>query len=266
MADDDILLDIRDHIATITLNKPAVLNAMSEANLDTLGEIWQRLREDVDVRAVVMTGAGRGFCSGADLNQIDLSEDRGRPPSIGPHKDWLLPLLELTKPVVCAVNGVAAGAGLSLVLASDVCVASDRARFSSIFTHIAMPAIDGVAWLLPRVLGRAKALELVMSGDIIDAREAERVGLIGYVVDHDALMARAYEMAAKFAQGPPVAVQLSKSMVLSGLTLTYTDHVASQMHAGLLNRSYARHDLEEGGRAFREKRPPRFRGLSPPEP
>ena len=154
------------------------------------------------------------------------------------------------------------GAGLGIALACDIRIASEAARFSAIFKRIGMVATDGVAWLLPRHVGLGKTLELVYSGDIIDAREAERIGMVDEVVPADGLMARARELAQSIADGPPLALQLSKKMIYGGLSLSYEEYLVTQQYSSLVNRTYASHDIQEGARASKEKRPPRFRGMT----
>ena len=261
MEENDILVTRHGHVATVTMNRPEVLNAMSEEHLNRLADIWRELRSDDTVRAVIMTANGRGFCSGADLRKVDMAKGKRTRPAIGIKEDWLSPLIEITKPTVAAVNGVAAGAGLAIALACDVRVSSEAARYSAIFANIAMPAIDGVTWMLPRIVGLSKALEMIMSADILGAQEAERIGLTSYVVPPERLMERAMELAEKFAASAPVAVQLSKTMVYRNLNRSYADHLEGSYYAGTVNRNFAQHDLEEGQKAFREKRRPEFKGL-----
>lgn len=262
MAQDTILVEKDGHVATITMNRPDVLNALAHEQFEALQDAWRALNDDDDVRAVIVTGAGRGFCSGADLINFDLSSREGRRPVIGASQDWLKPLLEIKQPTIAAVNGVAVGAGLGIALACDIRIASEAARFSAIFKRIGMVATDGVAWLLPRHVGLGKTFELVYSGDIIDAREAERIGMVNEVVPADRLMDRAREMAQSIADGPPLALQLSKKMIYGGLSLSYEEYLVTQQYSSLVNRTYASHDIQEGARASKEKRPPRFRGMT----
>ena len=260
MKDSDILVETKDFVTTVRFNRPEVLNSFASEHFRRIEQIFTDLKQDDATRVVIITGEGRAFCAGADLSQIDMADSKSRRPKMGTVSDWVTPILELTKPVIAAVNGPAVGAGLAFALAADIRVASDKARFSAIFRRIGMLAVDGVTWLLPRVVGTSKALEMIYSGDMLDAQEAERIGLVSYVVPHDDLLDRVNEMARQYAEGPPIALQLSKSLVMTGLSKSYADHLSAEQWASLSNRVYAGHDVKEGSRAFKEKRPASFRG------
>lgn len=259
MDSEEVFVDKQDHIAVITLNRPRVLNALTESMLRTLPALCEELSQDDDIRVVILTGAGRGFCSGGDLTQIDLSRPRRRikPPSATEH---LTCLLTVPKPTIAAVNGIAAGGGLALALACDIRIASEEARFSAIWAKAGMPAVDGVGWILPRIVGLSKALELIFTAATIDAHEAERIGLASLVVPSDQLLERAKEMAERMAAGPPVALALSKSIVYTSLETSYIDYLSRDPYYMLANATLAGHDVQEGARAFREKREPKFQG------
>jgi 2-(1,2-epoxy-1,2-dihydrophenyl)acetyl-CoA isomerase len=160
------------------------------------------------------------------------------------------------------VNGVAAGGGLGLALCCDIRVASARARFATSFTRIGITANDTVAYLLPRIVGVAKALELIYDPRAIDATEAERIGLVSYVTPSDQLDAFVDEFVGRIEAGPPAALRFSKRLVLDGLDRTYREHVLAQEYASLANRVVADHDTTEGVTAFKEKRPPNFKGIT----
>lgn len=262
MPTENVLFEKKDHVAIITLNRPEVLNAMTSDMFSALRSIGSEVDEDDHVRAIVLTGSGRGFCSGVDVGgDRDFSSSAGRRPTFGAGDDFVSHLRNIKKPTIAAVNGAAVGAGFSLALACDIRLASEQARFSAIFTSIGIPALDGTAWMLPRIVGQAKALELIYSSEIIGADEAERIGLVTYVTPPEKLLDRSLELATKFARNPPLAVQLSKSLVRQGLGIPYEAYQPHQANASLNNRTFAAHDIQEAARARQEKREPRFRGL-----
>jgi 2-(1,2-epoxy-1,2-dihydrophenyl)acetyl-CoA isomerase len=261
MQSPEIAAEQRSHILTITINRPQRLNAVTPDQVNHISKLCAQAEQDDDVRVVVLTGTGEGFCAGADMSDVDLSAAGGQIPPVRSGGNVFLPLLELSKPLIGAINGVAAGGGLALALCCDIRVASERARFATAFGRIGLTTNDAVAWLLPRIVGIAKALELIYVPGPIDAAEALRIGLASYVVPPAELMNRSYELAERFAQAPPYAVRLSKTMVIDGLTRSYREHVLAQEYSSLANRMIANHDILEGAAAFREKRPARFKGL-----
>lgn len=254
----NLTYELTDHVATVTVNRPEVLNALDVPTLDELGEVCDRVNQDAAVRVVVVTGAGRAFCAGGDLKAVSFSE--GPTDSRVPAEHWAARLLAIRKPTVASVNGVAAGGGLSLALACDLRVASDRARFSAIFARIGMPVLDGMGWLLPRVVGEARALEMLFTAEMVQAADAERIGLVNRVVPHAELETETRALAARIAAGPPVALECSKQVVRDSADKTYLEHLPLQWAAMDRNLELARHDIAEGGRAFAEKREPHFRG------
>jgi 2-(1,2-epoxy-1,2-dihydrophenyl)acetyl-CoA isomerase len=260
----EIRAERRDHILTITIDRPERLNAVTPDQVNEISKLCAQAENDDDVRVVVLTGTGEGFCAGADMSGVDLSASGGQIPPIRTSGNVFVPILELTKPLIGAINGVAAGGGMALALCCDIRVASERARFATAFARIGLTANDTVAWLLPRIVGIAKALELIYSPGPIDAAEALRTGLVSYVVPPAELMTRSYELAERFAQAPPYAVRLSKTMVIDGLSRSYREHVLAQEYSSLANRMIANHDILEGAAAFREKRPPQFKGVTAP--
>jgi 2-(1,2-epoxy-1,2-dihydrophenyl)acetyl-CoA isomerase len=261
MAYENLIYEKREHVVTLTLNRPGALNALNTPLLAELGYACAEINADPGVRVAVVTGAGRGFCSGGDLKGTSFAESTGGAVLQNPADHWVAKLLDVTKPTIAAVNGVAAGGGLSLALACDIRIASEKARFSAIFAKIGMSVLDGNGWLLPRAVGLSKALELFFTAEIIDAHEALRVGIVSYVVPHEQVLDRALEMAGKIAANPPVALQLTKNVVIDGLGKTFPQHLPTQWAAQQKNVVLARHDIEEGGRAFLEKRKATFRGL-----
>jgi 2-(1,2-epoxy-1,2-dihydrophenyl)acetyl-CoA isomerase len=264
-ADDELLTEQRGSIYLITLNRPRALNALTMEMLARFNAEWDRLQYDDSVRVVIITGAGRGFCSGIDLGKTDFNDPRSRP-VLDFGQQWVHRIRQLNKPTIAAVNGVAAGGGLGLALGCDIRIAAEEARFSAIFANIGMPALDGVGALLPQVVGVSRALEMIYTAEIIDAREAERIGLVSRVVPGAELLDRTLELAERIAAGPPMALAMSKFNVYQSLNRPFPDTMVYQTLGVLMNRIYAAHDIAEGTRAFRERRKPQFRGPGAPPP
>ena len=260
----DLILEKEDGIATLTLNRPDKLNAISMTMRDELPKVIDEVRGDDDVRVLVVTGAGRGFCSGADVTgqAARLAGEKvgeSRRSILAPVGIWGVSLAELEKPTIAAVNGVTAGAGLSFALLCDIRIAAESARFSAAWVRRGLIADVGATYFLPRILGVEKALEFMYTGDIIDAREAERIGLVSRVVPNDDLMRVTKELATKIAKGPPIAIELMKRAV-------YRD-ILSGLGAKLDFESYAQNicrqseDHQEGVTSFLEKREAHFKGI-----
>jgi 2-(1,2-epoxy-1,2-dihydrophenyl)acetyl-CoA isomerase len=245
---------------TIRIVRPERRNALTPDQFNQISEACGAAERDDDVRVVVIIGTDDAFCAGADLGDVDLSNSGGQIPAIVPFGNVFVPILDLSKPLIGAINGVAAGGGLGLALCCDIRIASDKARFAVGFTRIGITANDAVGWALPRVVGVAKALELIYLARPIDAAEAERIGLVSYVHPHDRFGDAVDELVASVAAAPPVGVRFSKRLVLDGLTRSYRDHVLAQEYASLANRVMADDDIKEGIAAFKEKRQPQFHG------
>lgn len=250
-------------VAKITLNRPDRLNALTQVMSDELVDAFTGAREDDAIRAILLTGAGRGFCAGQDLTEFRESSEAGRPPDIKEHLEHayhkLIPIMvETPKPVVCAVNGVAAGAGVSLAVACDVRIASETARFTQAFVKIGLVPDSGGTWLLPRVIGPAKALELSISGEMVDADAALQIGLVSRVVAADALEKESLDYAAALASLPTVAIGEAKALIRDAIGIDL--HEALRREAEAQARMGQTHDFMEGVNAFVEKREPRFEG------
>ena len=257
----ELSLESRDGVAVITFNRPQVLNALTRQGFQELRSAVRQVSADPSVRAVIFTGAGRGFSSGVDISGNDFSSNEGRKPNVYPTEDFVLLIHRIEKPTIAAINGVAVGAGFAFAAACDIRIASSEARFCVPFVNLGTPVLDGVGWLLPRIMGVDRALELIYSGDMIDAREAERIGLVTHVTPPDQLLPSAMEMARKFAAKPPFAMTMSKLLVSQATTKTFEDYLVLQNSAALSNRVFLAHDIQEANRARREKRAPRFRGV-----
>lgn len=263
---EEILLEKEDGIATITLNSPERLNALTPRMRLEIRKALEDVAADESIKVVILTGAGRGFCSGADVvtvaERTEMAEDepqRARllQPVTTPRVLTLI--RDLNKPTICALNGVVAGAGNSLALTCDILIASEQARFRVAFTRMGMAPGDWTSYLLPRRIGTHRALELVYTNDIIDAREMERIGLVNRVVPHDKLMKTAKEMARKMFQIPPLTLALAKQAIYKGAA---APDIESQRVFDLLAASALAQteDQREAQRSFIEKREPVYKG------
>ena len=262
MTYEQITTDRDGNVATITLNRPDRLNALTQVMSDELVDAFTKAREDPSVRAVLLTGAGRGFCAGQDLTEFRETSE-GKPPDIEAHLERayhkLIPIMvEIPKPVVCAVNGVAAGAGVSLAVACDVRIASEAARFTQAFVKIGLVPDSGGTWLLPRVVGVAKALELSITGEMVDAESALGIGLVSRVVAADALEKESHDYAAALAALPTAAIGEAKALIRDAAKTGLRE--ALRREAEAQSRMGQTHDFMEGVTAFSEKREPRFEG------
>ena len=262
-----ITVEIADEVAILTLNRPDKLNCLNAAILHEMTKAISELNADDGIKALILTGAGRSFCSGADLSEQPYGTDKNQPgisraEHITPFVSfgWVIKHIEdFTKPVIAAVNGIAAGGGLALALAADVRIASENAAFSAIFVKRGLVPDCGVSYYLTRLVGVSKALELMWTGDKIDAKEAERIGMVNKVVPHDQLMKSAREFAQGLAKGPSLAIEMIKRMAYTALK---ADSVITQMAMEDFMQQVCREseDVREGVMGFLEKRPPKFKG------
>ncbi len=254
-----VLLERRGTVAVLTLNRPERLNAFAAPTNRALIAHLDAIRRDDGVRAVLLTGAGRGFCAGADLKALG-GADGTRDDDWGSPRGMIdLPLLlrELPQPSVCAVNGVAAGAGFGLALASDLRVASTGASFVAAQIRTAQIPDAGLTWFLPRLLGVERAARVCLLAETIGATEAHALGLVGEVVDPDELMPRALALAERLAALPRTAVRLTRAALAHGATSDLAGALQRE-YEGLIEANRDP-DVAEAVRAFSEKRPPRFR-------
>ena len=260
-----IVLVKNENIATITLNRPEKLNAESPKLAEELVDVFGVVDEDEDVRVVVITGAGRAFCAGADLKERFLQRAENRKKGIVEDVTrefselGCLALTKVRKPVIAAINGVAIGIGCTLALACDIRIASENARFSLPFARVGLMPEFGSTYFLPRLVGMGKACELVFTAKMIDAKEAKEIGLVNQVVPHEKLGEATYEMAKSILKLAPLSIQLSKRALYHGMS---APDLASQLQyeAFAVNYLFRTEDLEEGARAFFEKRDPVFKG------
>lgn len=259
MALEALLYDVSEGVATITFNRPDVLNATNDQFYRELAGLIRDVAEDRNVVSVIVTGAGRGFCAGADVKAMNpdmkLLDRRKR------HRwilaDVLRPLVTLEKPVIAAVNGPAVGAGFNMALAADILIASEAAVFSQIFTRLGLVPDLGGLYLLTRVVGLNKAKELCFTARKIDATEAFALGIANRVVPADRLMEEARTLALQIAGGPPTALAMIKSLLNRSSTSSLEQMLDYESYAQTL--AYTTPEHREGVAAFREKRSPDFR-------
>lgn len=260
----ETVLHIRrqESIATLVLNRPERLNALNVELCSQLARALKQLAEDAGVRVVVLTGAGRGFCAGGDLREILELRQNGAAARlrelIEAGKEAVLTIRRMPKPVVAAVNGPAAGAGLNLALACDLRLASDQASLAESFARVGLHPDFGGTYFLPRLAGVAHAAEMIYLGEAIDARAAERLGLVNRVVPHDRLEEETRMLAGKLAAAPPLAMELAKQALFQRLEPDLEAMLDYEIAAQ--EKCFASADALEGLNAFREKRPPVFRG------
>jgi enoyl-CoA hydratase/carnithine racemase len=257
----DLEYEVNNGVGTILLNRPHRKNAFTLEMIDQWAEVLVAARTDARVRALVLTGAGDGFCSGADLDAFKQREssplDAKRNLTDRIHR-VAYALQDLDKPVIAAVNGVAVGAGMDMALMCDIRLAARSARFSEGYVRVGLVPGDGGCYFLPRLVGSARAMELLLTGDFVDSCEAERIGIVNHVYDDDRLMEEAMALARRLAGGPPVAIAMIKRALYQSANCdlrTALDLISSHM-AVVQSTS----DSKEAYRAFVEKRTPIFEG------
>ncbi len=266
---EQILYDKAEGVATITLNRPERMNAFTPTMIREWAQALEDARTDRDVSAVIVTGAGRGFCAGADLrggSDLTAGARDDEPITAAGRRNWLRDGVHnvprqvalLDKPYIAAVNGAAVGAGMDMCSMADIRIASEQARFAMTYVKIGLVPGDGGCYYLPRIVGLAKALELIWTGDFIDAQEAFRIGYVTKVVPPDDLLPTARELAERIARGPAVAIQLAKRLAYRSQTSDVHEALEAASHSmGIVQ---ATEDAREGPRAFAEKREPQFKG------
>ena len=256
---DGLRVEIDGPVATLTLDRPESLNALTVPVKVALREALESIASDRAVRAVILTGAGRAFCAGQDLAERESPDAAPLDVEV---RDRYNPIIRairsMGQPVIAAVNGVAAGAGASLAFACDVRIAAEEARFVLAFGRIGLVPDSGATWFLPRLVGPAKAAELALVGDPLDAAEALRLGLVSKVLPGDGLLDEARAMASRLAEGAPLALALTKEALQRSSTIDLDE--ALEGEAKLQGIAGASADHAEGLAAFKEKRPPRFSG------
>ena len=257
-----ILLEKEDHVALLTLNRPEVMNALDEEMREELMEALTTLEADPDTRALVITGAGKGFCAGADLGRFkalyEQFRESGRRPPFGspvfPHRFFSFP-----KPMIAAINGVAVGWGMTMPLTCDIRIASERARFSAAFVRVGVTPEFGSSYLLPRLIGPGRAAEMVLTARMVHADEALSMGLVNRVVPHDDLLGEAMSLAGRIAALPPGAVVEAKALLRRGLdsslrqlvdyeALVFQERMINEEHYAAVNELIAALSAREPGK------------------
>lgn len=259
----DFLYEVDDGVATLTFNRPEVMNALTFDIYTQLRDLFETLRYDDAVRAIVLTGAGDNFCSGGDVYEI-IGELLKR--DMKGHLEFtrmtgavVQHMRLLDKPIIAALNGMTAGAGSVLALASDLRIASEKARFAFLFTKVGLTGADmGAGYLLPRVIGMGRAFELLLLGDTIDAATAERYGLVNRVVPHDELLTTAHTIARRLAQGPTFAISMTKHMINHELSMDLVSAIEAEAQAQAL--MLMGEDHRRFFEAFQAKEKPKFIG------
>jgi enoyl-CoA hydratase len=258
----------REQIALVTLDRPERLNAMSHELVADLHQALEEVGQDNSCRVVIITGEGRGFCAGLDLKgtgPAPNSEGLGRPQQsmkAQQHIARLIPRLRsLPQPVIAAVNGPAAGGGLAVALGSDIRIAAESARFNVAFVRIGLSGCDiAVSWLLPRLVGASRAFELLLTGRLIDATEAERIGLVLEVVPDGQVVDAALELADRICANSPFGVWMTKEVMWSNLEVSSMQAAIDLENRTQLLTTFTE-DMQEAMAAFLEKRPPQFKNL-----
>jgi 2-(1,2-epoxy-1,2-dihydrophenyl)acetyl-CoA isomerase len=259
MTYETITVDVADAIATVTLNRPDRMNACS---LDMAGEINDAISTLADARVLVITGAGRGFCSGADLQssgERSIAGGEGSYIALTRHYNPLMiSLARLNMPIICAVNGAAAGVGCSIALAGDFVLAGKSAYFLQAFVNIGLVPDGGASWMLPRLIGKARATEMMMLGEKISAEKAESWNMIYKCVEDDALAAEARALAMRLASGPTVSYAVMRKNILTALENSYAEQLLAEAEGQRIAGSSE--DANEGIVAFLKKRKAEFKG------
>jgi len=272
-----VLIKKEDRIATIMLNRPERLNALNSQLISDVMEAVDHVSKDDEIRAVVLTGAGKAFCAGGDFRYSDVrsgditakeAEDVGRPETrqlgyrqgkvfSGLHKRMILGLIEMEKPTIAMINGDAVGGGFEFTLACDIRVASEQARVGVGFTRIGLTPGQGMTWLLPRIVGVGRALEFILLADYWSAQDAYNIGIMNRVLPADKLESETMALARRLADGPPVSLRLSKMQVYNGLRM---DLDVALTFAGASEQiTLMTDDHSEGVQAFAERRKPIYR-------
>ncbi len=259
----DFLYDVNDAIATVTFNRPEVLNALTFEVYAQFRDLLETLRYDDQVKVLVLTGKGKGFCSGGDVHDI-IGELLKR--DVKGHLDFtrmtgavVQNMRLLDKPIIAALNGTTAGAGAIIALASDLRLASEKAKFAFLFTKVGLTGADmGAAYLLPRIIGQGRAFELLLLGDAVDATTAERYGLVNRVVAPDDLLPQAYKWAKRLAEGPTMAISMTKRLINNEWSMDLVSAIEAEAQAQALMLMAEDHRIFY--EAFKEKVQPKFTG------
>jgi len=254
-----ILVEKREGVAVVTINQPKTMNALTQPVLDDLMAASADISGDDEVKVVVLTGTGRAFCAGGDINRFmeGFTQNSGIDYIDGIHtciRSWA----NMKKPVIAAVNGAAAGAGLGIMLLCDISIMSEDAKVSCAFINMGLIPDCGVAYFLPRMIGMQRAKELIFTGKVLKAGDAYQLGLTSKVVPADELMEKTMELAKQLAKGPSYALRMSKRMLGMSLDMPFDDLL--RLESMLQADCFMTEDSKEAASAFMEKRPPKFNG------
>lgn len=259
MSEDAVLYEVKDRIATITLNRAENRNSMTPDLLEGLGAAVREVKEDSDVRCVIVTGRGKSFCAGADFK---LSSEPD--PSELPHERLFgvysnfLSLLEIEVPVIAAMQGHAIGGGLGLAVVCDLRVANQSARYGANFVRLGLHPGMAITYLLPRLMGVPRAVEFLLTGRIVNGAEAAEAGLVHYAVAPDDVESKAWELAREIASAAPLAVRFTKASIYNGLN--WNPAAAAAQEAHIQSRTMETEDFREGIRALLSRSDPEFTG------
>jgi 2-(1,2-epoxy-1,2-dihydrophenyl)acetyl-CoA isomerase len=260
----NVLIDVTDAIGTVTLNRPDKLNAFFGTMRDEIAEVLEELAGRADVRVVVVTGRGRAFCAGADVGYMADLLERGAYDEanllVTAGRRVIRSIIEMPKPVIAALNGPAAGGGANMALACDLRIASERAAIGQTFNRIGLAPDWGGSWLVPRLVGRARAAELFFLAEMVAASEAEGIGLVNQVVPHGDLEDTVRDLAARLAAKPALPLALAKEALRRSMSADLDEMLEFEVRAQ--DEAFRSADALEGTRAFVEKREPRFGGGS----
>jgi enoyl-CoA hydratase len=259
MSEEVVLYQVKERIGYVTLNRPQAMNSLSMEVRKALVDVFRRADEDPEVWVVIVTGAGdRAFSAGADITEFAQERSPIETLKTRLSYDFRHVMTHQEKPIIAAVNGYALGGGLELALACDIIIASEKASFGLPEVTVGVMPGGGGTQRLPRLVGRLKAMEMILTGERIDAQEAYRIGLVNRVVPHGELMSTAEDVAGKIISRSPWAVRLARQSVLRGAEMHLDEAIQVDQYISTL--IFSTEDRLEGATAFKEKRPPRFKG------
>jgi len=263
MVSNEIILEKKEGIAVITLNRPERFNSLTDSMYRDLPQILEQLRRDDEVKVLILTGSGKAFCAGSDVSdrlgkRMERGGEESRFENLQQVGAIALNFFDFEKPIIAAINGAAVGSGLSLASLCDFRLASEKARFGAIWLNVGLIPDVGATYTLPRIVGREKALELMLSREVFGADEALKMGLVSKVFQHDRLMSEAEKLAKSIAAGPSVGIELTKRALQRSLENDLKTQLDYETYAQNVCRQTKDH--KEGLSAFAEKRTPAFEG------